>query len=49
MLQASYEDEELTDVEIYGRRESTGETKRVTFSLAANRFFRTTVAPVKSS
>ncbi|MCX4429404.1 hypothetical protein [Streptomyces mirabilis] len=49
VLQVTYEDDELTDVEIYGKRESTGETKRVAFSLARNAFFRTTVTPVKSS
>jgi hypothetical protein len=48
VLQVSYEDGELTAVEIYGKRESTGETKRVGFSLAANRFFRTKVTPVES-
>ncbi|WP_210581899.1 hypothetical protein [Streptomyces sp. GESEQ-4] len=48
VLQATYEDDELTAVEIYGKRESTGETKRVTFSLARNAFFRTRVTPVKS-
>ncbi|MCT9011524.1 hypothetical protein [Streptomyces rhizosphaerihabitans] len=49
VLQVAYEDDELTDVEIYGKRESTGETKRVSFSLARNTFFRTTVTPAKSS
>ncbi|MFC9916321.1 hypothetical protein [Streptomyces sp. NPDC127197] len=48
VLQATYADDELTDVEIYGKRESTGETKRVTFSLAPNMFFRTKVTPVES-
>ncbi|MGW6144324.1 hypothetical protein [Streptomyces sp. NPDC055140] len=49
VLQVAYEDDELTDVEIYGKRESTGETMRVTFSLTRNAFFRTAVTPVKSS
>lgn len=49
VLQVAYEDDELTDVEIYGKRESTGETRRVTFSLTRNAFFRTTVTPVESS
>ncbi|MEU0414713.1 hypothetical protein ABZ307_44065 [Streptomyces griseorubiginosus] len=49
VLQVSYEGDELTDVEIYGKRESTGEAKRVAFSLARNAFFRTTVTPVESS
>lgn len=48
VLQAVYEEDELTGVEIYGKRESTGETKRVVFSLARNAFFRTQVAPVES-
>ncbi|MFF7074825.1 hypothetical protein OIE43_44665 [Streptomyces pseudovenezuelae] len=49
VLQVIYEGDELTDVEIYGKRESTGEAKRVAFSLARNAFFRTTVTPVESS
>jgi hypothetical protein len=48
VLQAAYEEGELTNVEIYGKRESTGETKRVGFSLVRNPFFRTTVTPIKS-
>jgi hypothetical protein len=48
VLQVTYDEGELTAVEIYGKRESTGEAKRVTFSLARNPFFRTTVTPVKS-
>ena len=48
VLQVVYEDAELTDVEIYGKRESTGETKRITFNLIRNAFFRTTVKPVKA-
>ncbi|MFH9016645.1 hypothetical protein ACH4C6_35850 [Streptomyces sp. NPDC017943] len=48
VLQVAYDEDEVTGVEIYGKRESTGETKRVTFSLARNPFFRTSVAPVKS-
>jgi hypothetical protein len=49
VLQVAYEDDELTYVEIYGKRESTGETKRVPFSLTRNAFFRTTVTLVESS
>ncbi|MEU3795977.1 hypothetical protein AB0F07_40440 [Streptomyces fructofermentans] len=49
VLQVTYEEGELTAVEIYGKRESTGEAKRVAFSLARNVFFRTTVTPVESS
>ncbi|MGW7208494.1 hypothetical protein [Streptomyces sp. NPDC054837] len=49
VLQAAYEGDELTAVEIYGRRESTGEVRRVAFSLARNMFFRTKVTPVRSS
>ncbi|WP_405933712.1 hypothetical protein [Streptomyces sp. NBC_00827] len=49
VLQVTYEGDELTGVEIYGKRESTGEAKRVAFSLARNAFFRTRVTPVKSS
>lgn len=48
VLQVTYDQGELTDIEIYGRRESTGEAKRVGFSLARNPFFRTKVAPVES-
>ncbi|MFF1917092.1 hypothetical protein ACFVYE_37195 [Streptomyces sp. NPDC058239] len=48
VLQMFYVDNELTGVEIYGRRESTGETKRVMFSLTPNQFFRTTVTLVES-
>ncbi|MFF2852983.1 hypothetical protein ACFVT5_42895, partial [Streptomyces sp. NPDC058001] len=48
VLQATYEEGELTDVEIYGKRESTGETRRVMFSLTPNMFFRTKVTPVRS-
>ncbi|MER7570150.1 hypothetical protein ABTZ93_46265 [Streptomyces sp. NPDC097941] len=48
VLQVTYTDDELTDVEIYGKRQSTNETKRVGFSLARNPFFRTTVTPVES-
>ncbi|MFQ6144682.1 hypothetical protein ACLMNJ_16640 [Streptomyces seoulensis] len=48
VLQVAYEEDELTGVEIYGKRESTGETKRVTFSLSRNPFFRTSVTPVES-
>jgi hypothetical protein len=48
VLQVTYDEGELTDVEIYGKRESTGETMRVGFSLARNEFFRTTVTPVES-
>jgi hypothetical protein len=48
VLQVTYEEGELTDVEIYGKRGSTGEAKRVGFSLARNPFFRTTVKPVES-
>ncbi|MEU2284213.1 hypothetical protein ABZ614_20090 [Streptomyces sp. NPDC013178] len=48
VLQATYEDDELANVEIYGKRKSTGETKRVMFSLARNMFFRTKVTPVES-
>ena len=49
VLQAAYEGDELTAVEIYGRRESTGEVRRVAFSLGRNMFFRTKVTPVRSS
>ncbi|WP_406378313.1 hypothetical protein [Streptomyces sp. NBC_01618] len=49
VLQMSYVDDELTGVEIYGKRESTGETRRVTFSLTPNQFFRTTVTLVESA
>lgn len=48
VLQAAYEGDELIDVEIYGKRESTGEVRRVTFSLTRNMFFRTKVTPVKA-
>jgi hypothetical protein len=48
VLQVTYEDDELTDVEIYGKRESTGESKRIGFSLARNAFFRTRVTLVES-
>lgn len=48
VLQVAYAADELTDVEIYGKRESTGETKRITFSLTRNPFFRTSVTPVES-
>ncbi|MFJ8273914.1 hypothetical protein ACIQ8G_27130 [Streptomyces sp. NPDC094154] len=44
----AYDEDELTGVEIYGKRESTGEAKRVTFSLSRNPFFRTSVTPVES-
>ncbi|MGI5380631.1 hypothetical protein ACQEV2_41805 [Streptomyces sp. CA-251387] len=44
----TYEDDALIGVEIYGKRESTGETKRVTFGFARNVFFRTQVTPVES-
>ncbi|RPF30254.1 hypothetical protein [Streptomyces sp. TLI_185] len=49
VLQVTYDEGELTAVEVYGQRESTGETKRVGFSLTRNPFFRTTVTPVESS
>lgn len=49
VLQAWYADGELTAVEILGRRESTGETRRIGFSLSPNRFFRTSVKPAKSA
>lgn len=48
VLQVTYVEGELAAVEIYGRRESSGKTQRVTFSLARNMFFRTTVRPVES-
>ncbi|MCC9708286.1 hypothetical protein E4N62_25290 [Streptomyces sp. MNU76] len=48
VLQVTYDEGELTDVEIYGKRESTSETKRVGFNFARNPFFRTTVTPVES-
>ncbi|MFJ8787560.1 hypothetical protein [Streptomyces sp. NPDC102476] len=48
VLQVTYAEGELTDVEIYGKRQNTNETKRVGFSLARNTFFRTTVTPVES-
>ncbi|MEU4616612.1 hypothetical protein [Streptomyces umbrinus] len=48
MLQVAYDDGELTDVEIYGKRESTGESKRIGFSLARNAYFRTRVTLVES-
>lgn len=48
VLQVTYEEGELAAVEIYGKRESTGKTQRVTFSLTRNMFFRTTVRPVES-
>ncbi|MBC2868748.1 hypothetical protein [Streptomyces mexicanus] len=48
VLHVTYEDDELTAVEIYGKHESTGRTQRVTFSLTRNMFFRTTVRPVES-
>ncbi|MGP4049315.1 hypothetical protein [Streptomyces sp. 2A115] len=47
VLQVIYEDDELSAVEIYGKREATGETKRITFNLARNAFFRTRVTPVE--
>jgi hypothetical protein len=49
VLQVVYEADELVGVEIYGRREGSGESKRVTFSLAPNAFFRTKVTRVGSS
>ncbi|MCW8382465.1 hypothetical protein [Streptomyces justiciae] len=49
VLQVAYEEGELTGVEIYGKRASTGETKRITFHLGRDMFFRTTVTRVKSS
>ncbi|MFE4861442.1 hypothetical protein [Streptomyces sp. NPDC056670] len=48
MLDAEYTDRELTGVEIYGKRESTNEVRRVAFSLAEDEFFRTSVKPVAS-
>ncbi|MET9735836.1 hypothetical protein ABZZ79_35995 [Streptomyces sp. NPDC006458] len=48
VLQVGYEEGELTSVEIYGKRESTGEARRVMFSLSRNRFFRTSVTRVDS-
>ncbi|MFE1444666.1 hypothetical protein [Streptomyces sp. NPDC058739] len=45
----AYEEGELTGVEIYGRRESTGETRRVVFNLSRNPFFRTSVTAVESA
>ncbi|MEU2866967.1 hypothetical protein ABZ672_53715 [Streptomyces mirabilis] len=48
VLQVTYEGDELTGVEIYGKRESTGEVRRVVFSLSPSMFFRTKVTPVKS-
>ncbi|MFD7163565.1 hypothetical protein [Streptomyces violascens] len=49
VLHVAYADRELTDIEIYGRRESTGEVRRVAFSLAEDQFFRTSVRPVAPS
>ncbi|MET7474712.1 hypothetical protein ABZT17_10195 [Streptomyces sp. NPDC005648] len=48
VLQVTYDEGELTDVEVYCKRKSTGETKRATFSLSRNPFFRTSVTPVES-
>ncbi|MGW8729285.1 hypothetical protein ACWGNF_25050 [Streptomyces sp. NPDC055808] len=48
VLDAEYTDRELTGVEIYGKRESTNEVRRVAFSLAEDEFFRTSVKPVAS-
>ncbi|MGW1037293.1 hypothetical protein ACWD4Z_34505 [Streptomyces antibioticus] len=48
VLQATYDGDELTEVEIYGKRESTGEARRVAFSLSGNMFFRTKVTAVES-
>ncbi|GGN44721.1 hypothetical protein [Streptomyces fuscichromogenes] len=49
LLEAFYEHEELTAVEIYGKRSSTGETRRVRFYLGNAMPFRTTVTPVDPS
>ncbi|WP_329468609.1 hypothetical protein [Streptomyces sp. NBC_01431] len=49
VLQVVYADRELTDIEIYGRRASTGEVRRVAFSLTDDELFRTNVRPVESS
>ncbi|MFG2961420.1 hypothetical protein ACGF5O_47855 [Streptomyces sp. NPDC048291] len=49
LLQAFYEADELTAVEIYGTRSSTGETRRVRFQLDETMPFRTTVTPVEPS
>ncbi|MEU3282015.1 hypothetical protein [Streptomyces antibioticus] len=48
VLQTTYDGDELTEVEIYGKRESTGEARRVAFSLSRNMFFRTKVTAVES-
>lgn len=48
VMQVTYVEGELTDVEIYGKRESTGEVRRIAFSLTANPFFRTKATLVKS-
>ncbi|MGW3149803.1 hypothetical protein ACWDG1_35095 [Streptomyces sp. NPDC001177] len=48
VLQVAYDEDELIGVEIYGKRESTGEARRVLFSLSRNPFFRTRVTPVES-
>ncbi|MGW2292839.1 hypothetical protein [Streptomyces phaeochromogenes] len=48
VLQVTYEDDELTNVEIYGKSESTGESKRIGFNLARNAYFRTRVTPIAS-
>ncbi|GGP92982.1 hypothetical protein GCM10010278_83700 [Streptomyces melanogenes] len=48
VLRAAYQDGALTEVEIYGKRESTGESRRATFSVARNAFFRTRVTPLRS-
>ncbi|WP_157847045.1 hypothetical protein [Streptomyces achromogenes] len=48
VLQVTYEEDELTAVEIFGKHKNTGKTQRVMFSLARNMFFRTAVRPVES-
>ncbi|MFF0386797.1 hypothetical protein [Streptomyces sp. NPDC004286] len=47
VLQVVREEGELEAIEVLGKRESTGEVRRITFNVAANRFFVTTVTPVE--
>jgi len=49
VLQVTHAEGELADVEICGKRVSTGEVRRIKFILAPNQFFRTNVTPLTSS
>ncbi|MFF4189123.1 hypothetical protein ACFYZ9_38640 [Streptomyces sp. NPDC001691] len=49
VLDVAYTDRELTDIEIYGRHEKTGEVRRIAFSLVEDQFFRTSVRLVAPS